>query len=185
MDATPRYGIPPEAPEQPQSHPDRDLDIIIKLLREIKIFMEEYIQCHLQYLVHDGLDNLVLDFKQQIPILSQNTKTVISILSEQPSTFDYTTTKTNLENAALTGAPLKAKDKSLRGHMNRFYKYLEHGTTKVLRNMAGAVFKVANSLLGSLKEAVATTLPIVGSAIEAIKQIKEHVEAASTGPPTE
>jgi phage-related protein len=80
---------------------------------------------------------------------------------------------------------LKAKDRSIRGHINRFFKYLKHGSTKVLRNIAGSVFKVVNSLLGSLKEAVAATLPIIGSAIEVIKQIKEHVEAASTGPPTE
>jgi hypothetical protein len=85
----------------------------------------------------------------------------------------------------LSGAPLKAKDKSIRGQINRFLKYLKHGSTRVLRNIAGSAFKVINSFLGSLKEGIAGAIPLVGSAIEIIKQIKDHVEAASTGSSTE
>jgi hypothetical protein len=44
---------------------------------------------------------------------------------------------------------------------------------------------VINSFLGSLKEGIAGAIPLVGSAIEIIKQIKDHVEAASTGSSTE
>jgi hypothetical protein len=175
------YGIPPEAPEQPLLHPNRDLDIIIKLLKEIQKFMHEYIDLHLPYLVHDGLDDLVPDFREQIPILSQSTQSIISILSQQP---DYNITN-NLEKVGLSGAPLKAKDKSIRGQINRFLKYLKHGSTRVLRNIAGSAFKVINSFLGSLKEGIAGAIPLVGSAIEIIKQIKDHVEAASTGSSTE
>ena len=129
--------------------------------------MRDYMENHLPYLVHDGFDDTVSDFRSQIPILSDNMGTVVSILSEQPPNF----IKGNFESRGLTGAPLKAKDKSIRGHINRFYKYLKHGSTKVLRNLAGSAFKVVNSLLGSLKEATAAALPMVGADIEAIKQI--------------
>jgi hypothetical protein len=52
------------------------------------------------------LDDLVPDFTEQIPILSQSTQSIISILSQQP---DYNITN-NLEKVGLSGAPLKAKD---------------------------------------------------------------------------
>jgi hypothetical protein len=37
MSSAPPYGIAPEAPEQPRLHHNRDIDIIIKLLRDSKI----------------------------------------------------------------------------------------------------------------------------------------------------
>jgi hypothetical protein len=45
------YGISPKAPEQSLSHPNRDSDTIIKLLKEIQKFMQEYIDLHIFYRV--------------------------------------------------------------------------------------------------------------------------------------
>jgi hypothetical protein len=55
------------------------------------------------------LDDLVPDFREQIPILSKSTQSVISILSQQPSN----NITNNLERVGLIGAPLRAKDKSV------------------------------------------------------------------------
>jgi hypothetical protein len=43
------YGIPPEAPDQPRLHPNYDLDIVIKLLKEIQNFTRDYMENHLPY----------------------------------------------------------------------------------------------------------------------------------------
>lgn len=87
-------------------------------MKEVQKFIQEYIESHLPYLVHDGLDDLVPNFRDQIPILNQNTQTIISILSQQPN-YNLTT---KLVSVALNGAPLKAKDKSVRGQINRLLK---------------------------------------------------------------
>ena len=45
MSSAPPYGIAPEAPEQPRLHHNRDIDIIIKLLKEMqKIHARIYVQ---------------------------------------------------------------------------------------------------------------------------------------------
>jgi hypothetical protein len=78
----------------------------------------------------------------------------------------------------LTAENLKFKDRSIRAYINRFFRYVRSGITKTLRIISQPVFKVINSFLESLKEAVAF-LPVIGAAIEVIGQIKDHLEAAS------
>jgi hypothetical protein len=188
------YGIPPAAPREPQKHTDSDIDIIIKLLEEIRDFMGNYINDYLQYLIPDDLSYLVPDFQQRmVPIINQKTYEVISILSKQSVQDSNNEIKKQLRDVELSGPSLEFKDRALRGHINRFVSLARQAKEeanpglsrvkgeiiKVLKAVAEPVFKVINSFLGSLKAAVGS-LPVAGAAIDVIKQIKEHVDAAST-----
>lgn len=171
--------IPKQAPLDPSRHPDRDLDIIIKLQEVIHTFLERYITNYLSTLIHEGLEDLKPYFQSMLPVLSQNSNTVIIILTgQQPTVYTYPELKSRLGNVALTAENLEFKDRSIRAHINRFFRYVRSGINKTLQIIAKPVFKVINSFLGSLKEAV-TLLPMVGAAIEVIGQIKDHLEAAS------
>jgi hypothetical protein len=187
------YGIPPAAPRLPQKHPYPDLDIIIKLLEEIRNFTTNFINGFLQYLIPDELMYLVPDFKQRmIPIINQKTHEIIEALLKASPQNDTQIIK-QLSDVELSGQSLEFKDRAVRGHMNRLVNFAEkarEGITKGLsqakteiikglKSVAEPVFKVINSFLGSLKEAVGY-LPGVGAAIDVIKQIKEHLDAAST-----
>jgi hypothetical protein len=168
--------IPPSSPSEPRRHPDSDLDAIIKLLDEIRNFLDQYIKYYIPYLIHDGLDDLVPGFiNDSIPIIHNNTNRLITILAEQPPTDSL---RNSLQDTGLTGSPLIFKDKSIRAHINRFFKYIKYGA-QVLRKAAGKVFDVFNSFLGSLKEAL-TAIGGIGGIVDAIKQIKDHLKAAST-----
>jgi hypothetical protein len=173
------FGIPPAAPREPVKHSDPDIDIIIKLLEEIRNFMDTYINDYLPYLIDEGLEFLVPDFQQQmIPIMNQKTHQVISILS-QPGTEDSTAIRQGLSQVELGGRSLEFKDRSIRANINRLFRWARQGITKGLKVVAEPVFKVINSFLGSLIEAIGF-IAGVGKALDVIKQIKEHLEATST-----
>jgi hypothetical protein len=103
---------------------------------------------------------------------------------------EYSELKEKLFEYEVAEQSLEFKDRSLRGHMNRFYNFIRQGLSqgvswtkanfvKGLKAIADSVFKAINSVLGSLGKALGS-LAGVGAAIDVIKQIKEHLDAAST-----
>jgi hypothetical protein len=122
-----------------------------------------------------------------VPITKQKTQDIISALLAQTETSEL---KKKLVEVEMAEQSLEFKDRALRGHMNRFYNFIRHGLSqgaswtkasfiKGLKAIADSVFKAINSVLGSLGKALGS-LGGVGAAIDVIKQIKEHLDAAST-----
>jgi hypothetical protein len=118
------HAIPPAAPREPEpsglSHEVSHLDIIIKLLEEILKFTGYYIRECLPYLVRDGLEFLVSDFQQMVSTIDKKTKIIQDLLGS-PS-ISKSDVKQELESRGLTGQSLESKDRSVRAHMNAFYK---------------------------------------------------------------
>jgi hypothetical protein len=181
-------GIPPAAPRYPQKHLDQNVDIIIKIFEEIQNFTINFMNHYLRYLIPDELSYLVPEFQQRmIPIMRQKIQDITSAILELQDTNDL---KKRLVEVEMADQSLEFKDRSFRGHVNRFYNFIRQGLLqgaswtksgfiKGLKAIADSVFKAINSVLGSLGKAL-DYLPGVGAAIDVIKQIKEHLDAAST-----
>jgi len=208
-------GIPSEAPNEPRRHPDRDFDIIIKLVDVCVDFVKKYADNWLNDLIPEGLDNsddIIRKFQNKMePTLDKNKEKIIDFLTKQrvavdnniktklrdlgPKVIAFLTKqrltvdnniKTRLNDVGLTGDSLQFKDRSIRAVINKFLMRARDEISKTrdtLRILATPVFNLINSFFGSLKAALKDTLPGVGAAIEVIKQIKDHLQALSSGPP--
>ena len=185
------YGIPPATPRMPRKHSDDDIDIIIKLLEEIRNFLDSYINYYLEYLIPDDLSYLIPDFQRMVPIINQKTYEIVSAFPTQVTTDSRL--KGDLRAVELTDQSLESKDRAVRGLINRFVNLarqvkgeITQGVGKAkaevikgLKVVANPVFKVINAFLGSLK-AGAGSLPVVGTALDVIKEIKDYLDATST-----
>jgi hypothetical protein len=157
-----------------ESVPQEDVRTIEETLEEIRSYLKDYIDKHLEHLIHDGLDDLVRDFKEYGPSTIDNN---LNHVREQIRSSSFYIGQANtLRTVGLTGGLLKLKSQSIKSHIKRFFKYVGYGDIKVLRRLAGKAFKVINSFLNSLKLALGPAAPI----LDAVQQIKDHIESAST-----